>query len=95
MFGEAQWSSMQIKNASPNAKTYVLMEHNEVAEEKIIAAKSDNNLNEMFVLRKGKRRAKTSLEPDALLQYYKEISLAIKLAEIDDNVNKIGKLLDR
>ena len=39
MFGEVQYSSRQIKNASPNVKTYVLMENNEVAKEKIIAAR--------------------------------------------------------
>lgn len=41
MFGEVQYSSKQIKNASPNVKIYVLMENNEVAKEKIIAARYD------------------------------------------------------
>ena len=98
MFGEVQYSSRQIKNASPNVKTYVLMEYNDVSKEKIIAARYDNNLNEMFVLRDGSRRnliINTPLDPEALLEYYKEISTTIEHAEIEDNINNTGKLLDR
>ncbi len=32
------------------------MEYNDVSKEKIIAARYDNNLNEMFVLRSGSRK---------------------------------------
>lgn len=98
MFGEVQYSSRQIKNASPNVKTYVLMEYNDVSKEKIIAARYDNNLNEMFVLRNGSRRnliINTPLDPEALLEYYKEISTTIEHAEMEDNINNTGKLLDR
>ena len=99
MFGEAQHSSMKIKNASPNVKTYVLMEFNSVAKEKIFAARYDNILNEMFRLRRGSRKTPiidSPLNPEALLEYYEEISIAIENAEIDeDNINDIGKLLDR
>lgn len=98
MFGEVQYSSRQIKNASPNVKTYVLMEYNDVSKEKIIAARYDNNLNEMFVLRDGSRRnliINTPLDPEALLEYYKEISTTIEHAEMEDKINNTGKLLDR
>ena len=98
MFGEVQYSSRQIKNASPNAKTYVLMEYNEVSKEKIIAARYDNNLNEMFALRNGSRNdliINTPLDPEALLEYYEEISTTIEHAEVEDIINNTGKLLDR
>lgn len=100
MFGEAQFSSKQIKNASPNVKTYVLMEYNEVKKEKIIAARYDNNLNEMFVLRSGSKKNDDSLNPrpldsKALLEYYKEISTTIENTDVEDIVNNTGKLLGR
>ena len=96
MFGEVQFSSRQIKNASPNVKTYVLMEYNDVSKEKIIAAKYDNNLNEMFVLRGGSRKdsiSATPLEPQALLEYYEEIENTIDNAKVEDVINDTGRLL--
>lgn len=96
MFGEVQYSSRQIKNASPNVKTYVLMENNEVAKEKIIAARYDNNLNEMFALRTGRRsRNNGPIYSKALLEYYDEISTTIENADVEDIVNDAGRLLDR
>lgn len=98
MFGEVQYSSRQIKNASPNVKTYVLMEYNDVSKEKIIAARYDNNLNEMFVLRCGSRKdliINAPINPEALLEYYEEVSTSIEHTEIEDIVNNTGKLLDR
>lgn len=96
MFGEVQYSSRQIKNASPNVKTYVLMEYNDVSKEKIIAARYDNNLNEMFVLREGSRKdsiINSPINPEALLEYYEEIVKSVKNTEIDDIINNTGKLL--
>ncbi len=98
MFGEVQYSSRQIKNASPNVKTYVLMEYNDVSKEKIIAARYDNNLNEMFVLRSGSRKdsvSNTPMDPAALLEYYEEVSTNIEHAEVEDIVNDTGRLLNR
>lgn len=96
MFGEVQYSSRQIKNASLNAKTYVLMEYNDVKEEKIIVARYDNNLNEMFVLREGSRKESiknTPLRGDALLDYFIEIKTALNNIEVRDAVNTYGRLL--
>ncbi len=96
MFGEVQYSSRQIKNASPNARTYVLMEYNDVAKEKIIAARYDNNLNEMFVLRNGSRKdpiSKSHLDPQTLLDYYKEIKKVVDNTETKDKVVTPGRLL--
>ena len=96
MFGEARYSSRQIKNASPNVKTYVLMEYNDVSKEKIISARYDNNLNEMFVLRGGSRKddlVDTPLDAETLLEYYIEIKTAINSTNIEDNVIVPGKLL--
>lgn len=95
MFGEVQYSSRQLKNATHNVKTYVLMENNEVSKEKIIAARYDNNLNEMFVLRSGNRKDNRPIYPKALLEYYEEISKTIKDANSKDVVEDVGKILDR
>ena len=96
MFGEVQHSSKQIKNTSPNARTYVLMEYNDVAREKIISARYDNNLNEMFVLRGGSRRESirfAHLDANTLLNYYCEIKKAVENTEAVDEVVTPGKLL--
>ena len=98
MFGEVQYSSRQIKNASPNVKTYVLMEYNDVSKEKIIAARYDNTINEMFVLRSGSRKdlvINTPIDPESLLEYYIEIKEAINAIECDDMINSTGKLFNR
>lgn len=92
MFEGVQWSSKQIKGASPYAKTYVLMEYNQVARENIIVARYDNNLNEMFALREKKD---APLNPKTLLAYYEEISGTIEHVEVKDPIVKPGKLLDR
>lgn len=96
MFGEVQFSSRQIKNASPNAKTYVLMEYNDVSKEKIIAARYDNNLNEMFALRGGKRKEgirKTPLDANTLLSYYKEIKNSLEETKIESDITTPGRIL--
>jgi len=95
MFGEAQFSSKQIKNASPNAKTYVLMEYNDVAKEKIISARYDNNINEMFVLRGGSRKDDIAepLDAQTLLDYYCEISKAVEDTIIEDELITPGRIL--
>ena len=72
------------------------MENNEVAKEKIIAARYDNNLNEMFALRTGRRtRNNGPIYSKALLEYYDEIATTIENADVEDIVNDAGRLLDR
>lgn len=96
MFGEVQFSSKQIKNASPNVKTYVLMEYNDVSKEKIISARYDNNLNEMFVLRGGTRKdniLNTPLDEKTLLEYFQTIKNVIDKTNIEDKIIVPGKLL--
>lgn len=96
MFGEVQFSSKQIKNACPNVKTYVLMEYNDVSKEKILAARYDNNLNEMFVLRGGSRKdsiVKTPLDENTLLNYYMEIKKCVENTTMEDSVITPGRLL--
>ena len=96
MFGEVQFSSKLIKNSSPNVKTYVLMEYNDVSKEKIIAARYDNILNEMFVLRGGSRHQsifETPLSPETLLEYYKEIKVTVENTESTDDVVIPGRLI--
>lgn len=96
MFNEVQFSSKQIKNASPNAQTYVLMEFNDVASEKIISARADNNLTEMFTLRPGSRKEKITnnpISPEVLLDYYCEIEKIINNIEKIESVDVPGRLL--
>lgn len=98
MFNEVQFSSIQIKNASPNARTYVLMEYNTVADEKVISARYANNLNEMFVLRNGDRKEgieKAPMDGATLLDYYKEIKKEIERTTIPDDVIVPGRLLKK
>ena len=73
-----------------------LFEIIEVADEKIISARYDNNLNEMFVLRGGKR-SKSFLSPlsgKVLLDYYKEIVKALNETSKTDKVIVPGLLIN-
>ena len=90
MFGEVKSSSGAIKNASPNAKTYVLMGYRSLADEHIIAARNDSALTEMFALREN---ANDPMHADILLQYWQEIKNAVHSATDVNAVNKVGKLL--
>ena len=94
MFGEVQHSARLIKNAIPNAKTYVLMEYNDVAKEKIIAARHDNTIDEMFALRVRDDNKKYCFSADVLEDYYDEIKRAVESIS-SETVNPLGRLLDR
>ena len=91
MFGEVQYSSKLIKNATPNAKTYVLMETNQVGDDKIISARYDNVLNEMFVLRLNEE---SLIEYSVLEDYYNEITSDIADIAIEREVVTPGRLIN-
>ncbi len=91
MFGEVQYSSKLIKNATPNAKTYVLMETNQVGSDKIISARYDNVLNEMFVLR---RNEQSLIEYSVLQDYYNEIISDIADIAVERDVITPGRLIN-
>lgn len=90
MFGEVQYSSKLIKNATPNVKTYVIMEANQVVNDKIISARYDNVLNEMFVLRESKN---SPIEASVLEDYYNEITSAISNIAVERAVITPGRLI--
>ena len=90
MFGEVQFSSKAIKSATPNARTYVLMETNQVGKEKIIAARYDNNLTEMFVLRKD---TDVPIKAAVLEEYYHEIVEAINEIGLSTSIDVPGRLI--
>lgn len=90
MFGEVQFSSKAIKSATPNVKTYVLMETNQVSKEKIIAARYDNNLTEMFVLRKD---SNVPIKSSVLEDYYNEIIEAINDINLSTSIDVPGRLI--
>ncbi len=91
MLGEVQYSSKLIKNATPNAKTYVLMETNQVGIDKIISARYDNILNEMFVLRFDEN---SLIEYSVLKDYYDQIVSDILDTAIERNVITPGRLIN-
>ena len=90
MFGEVQFSSKAIKSATPNARTYVLMETNQVGREKIIAARYDNNLTEMFVLRKD---TNVPIKAAVLEDYYNEIIESIENIGLSSSIDVPGRLI--
>ena len=91
MFGEVQYSSKLLKNATPNVKTYVLMETNQVGDDKIISARYDNVLNEMFVLRLDEG---SLIEFSVLEDYYNEITSDIADIAIERDVVTPGRLIN-
>lgn len=91
MFGEVQYSSKLIKNATPNARTYVLMETNQVGNDKIISARYDNVLNEMFVLRFDEE---SLIEYSVLKDYYDQIVSDILDTAIERDVVTPGRLIN-
>lgn len=90
MFGEVQFSTKLIKNATPNTKTYVLMETNSVGKDKIIAARYDNILTEMFVLRKD---TSCPIDYKVLLDYYCELADDLEDMSHEDEVVVPGRLI--
>lgn len=97
MLNEIQFANQQIKNVVPNVKTYVLMEYNNVADEKIITAKNNNYINEMFVLR-GKRQhnqlKNISIHTEVLLDYYREILTVLENINVKQDINNTGRLFN-
>lgn len=91
MFGEVQFSAKAIKNATPNARTYVLMETNQVGKEKILAARHDNTINELFVLKKDDNSV---IDSAVLEDFYNEIIDAINDINQNQNIVVPGRLLN-
>lgn len=91
MFGEVQFSSKLLKSATPNVKTYVLMETNQVGSDKIISARYDKVLDEMFVLRFNEQ---SLIEYAVLKDYYNQIRMDIENIAIERGVNTPGRLID-
>lgn len=91
MINEVQYSAEKIKNATPSAKIFVLMEYNQAAKEKITDAASNSAIDEMFVLRDSKD---DKINPLALEEYYKEIRKTIlSLKNEPKNLNN-GRLFN-
>lgn len=91
MFGEVQFSSKLLKSATPNVKTYVLMETNQVGNDKIISARYDKNLDEMFVLRFNNQ---SLIEFLILKDYYDQICTDIKNIAIERDIIVPGRLIN-
>lgn len=91
MFGEVQYSSRLLKNATPNVRTYVLMETNQVGIDKIVSARYDKILNEMFVLKKDK---KSDIEYRVLLDYYNQICSDINDIAMKREIIVPGRLIE-
>jgi len=87
MFGEVQYSMNIINSAVPTAKTFVLMGFRNLADEKIISAKIDSNISQMYSLRKD---ADSKIESEILEEYYNDIKKS--LTSSDTIIPKYGKL---
>lgn len=91
MFGEVQFSSKLLKSATPKVKTYVLMGYNDVGKDKIISARYDKVLDEMFVLRMNEQEL---IEYTVLQDYYNQICSDIENIAIERGINTPGRLID-
>ncbi len=91
MLGEVQFSSKLLKNATPNVKTYVLMETNDVGIDKIVAARYEKALNEMFVLRHDRN---SLIDYRILKDYYEQISNDIRDTAIERGIVTPGRLIN-
>lgn len=90
MFGEVKSSSRAIRNATPNAQTFVLMGFRNLADVHIIAARNDSALNEMFALR---RTWDSPMEATVIAEYWREIVAAVNSVSNNSSVPRWGKLL--
>lgn len=91
MINEVQYSAEKIKNATPSAKIFVLMEYNQVAKEKISEAGSNSAIDEMFVLRDSKD---DKINPLALEEYYNEIRNTILSLKNEPHKANNGRLFN-
>ena len=91
MFGEVQFSSKLLKSATPNVKTYVLMETNEVGKDKIVSARYDKVLDELFVLRKNKE---SGIDYKVLKDYYNQLCEDILNIATEREVVTPGRLIN-
>ena len=91
MFNEVQFSSLAIKKATANTKTYVLMETNDVGAEKIISARYDKNVDELFVLREN---TNSPISYEVLMDYYDQITKDIDAIDIDREIVVPWRLLN-
>ena len=91
MFGEVQHSSNLLKNATPNVKTFVLMETNQVGIDKIEHARHVKALDEMFVLRMS---SSTPICHGVLQDYYEHVTHFVNKTTIKTNIETPGRLIN-
>lgn len=91
MFGEVQYSARLLKNSSPLVKNYVIMEYTQLSNDKIINARNDNAIDEMFAFREN---ANTPIEHTVLKEYFIEINKQLELNNKKE-IKKVGKILKR
>ena len=90
MLGEIQYSSRVIRNAVPNAKTYVLTGYHVVGEDRISSARSDKSIDEIFVLQE---KEGAPIEAEAIKAYFEQIESDIKKTTEENTVSVLGRLL--
>lgn len=91
MLGEIKSSGKAIRNATPTARTYVLMGYRDLKDEQIIAVRNDASLNEMFAMRK---KSDMPMEAEVFRAYWHEIAEAVNDASESKPVPRWGKLLN-
>jgi len=91
MLGEVKSSSKAIRNASPNAKTYVLMGYRNLSDVHIISVRNDAALTEMFALRNS---SNDPMHAEVIHDYWLEIRRAVQQMSAETPVNMVGRLLN-
>ncbi|RCW46655.1 MULTISPECIES: Bpu10I family restriction endonuclease [unclassified Halanaerobium] len=81
MYSEAQFSAQKIKNGTPNAKTYIIMETNEVALDKY---SPQSPIDELYVLRKETGK---NISKEITYTFFKELHEDIR------QVNKLNEII--
>ena len=90
MFGEIKSSSSNIRSATPNSKTYVLIGHKELDDRHIISARHDSFLSEIYVLREDEN---SPIDGHTLFLYYVDILNDIKNITKSHTIKTPGRIL--
>lgn len=91
MLGEIKSSGTAIRNATPTARTYVLMGYRALKDEQIIAVRNDASLNEMFAMR---QKSDMPMEAAVIREYWHEIADAVHDASESKPVPRCGRLMN-
>ncbi|MFW6270580.1 MAG: Bpu10I family restriction endonuclease [Bacillota bacterium] len=88
MYSEAQFSAQKIKNGTPDAKTYIIMETNDVALGKY---SPQSPIDELYVLRE---KSDKNISKEVTYTFFKELHEDIKQVNKLNEIKLPGKILN-